>query len=324
MTNFEIYVFILCFIVFSLLTAMFTYLIWSITTMEIELIRNGHRDEAIREEYEKKSRRSYRVSLAISRVISLLMCLVFAATFTAAMYVRANEDRPANGIPSVKVVKSGSMAKKNEKNKYLFENRLDDQFQQFDVVICEHIPDEMDLKLYDIVVYKQDDMYVIHRIVAIEEPNESHPNNRHFLLQGDAVERPDRFPVLYEQMQGIYRGTRVPYVGSFIMFLQSPAGWLCMLLVVFAMIVSPIVEKILDNEKRARLGPVADYYEAEAEAAKGIGRARRERRDMYTHYNRPGSPYSEPLQRQDQARPYRHSQPHPQSVHVSINQKRDK
>ena len=315
MTNFEIYVFVLCFIVFTLLTAMFSYLIWSITKMEIELIQNGHRDVQIQEEFEKKNKQGYRVALGISKAISFLLCLAFATAFVAAVYVRANEDRPANGIPSLKVVQSGSMAEKNEKNKYLFENKLDDQFQQFDVVICEHLPAEEDLKLYDIVVYKQNDMYVIHRIVGIEEPNEIHPNHRHFLLQGDAVERPDKFPVLYAQMQGIYRGERVPFVGSFIMFLQSPAGWLCMLLVVFSMIISPIVEKIVDDEKQVRFGPTEALHLLEKEAA---SKSRRADREMRTHYNRPGSPYSEPRQRQHQKTPYRHTQPPAQSIRVSL------
>jgi hypothetical protein len=130
---------------------------------------------------------------------------------------------------------------------------------------------EEDLELYDIVVYKRDDMYIIHRIVGIEEPNEKHPNERYFLLQGDAVGSSDPFPVLYSQMQGIYKGERIPYVGSFIMFLQSPAGWLCMLLVVFVMIVTPIVERILDREKRARLGSSSYIY-----ATTGVGRQKTE------------------------------------------------
>ena len=111
-------------------------------------------------------------------------------------------------------------------------------------------------------------MYVIHRIVGIEEPNEKHPNERQFLLQGDAVENPDRFPVLYSQMQGIYEGERMPYIGSFLLFLQSPAGWLCVLLVVFTIIITPIVEKLIENEKRKRLALLLAKKAEEEEAEK--------------------------------------------------------
>ena len=262
MTSYDIYVFILCFIVFSLLTAMFTYLITSITKMELELIQHGHRDEAIKKELNKKRQES-RVFLWINRIVSLLLCAVFVTTFAFAVYIRMAQDRPANGIPSIKVVKSESMSKKHPDNTYLSDNDLNDQFQMFDVVVCNHLPAEDELKLYDIVVYKQDDLYVIHRIVGIEEPNENHPDERHFLLQGDAVENPDRFPVLYSQMQGIYEGNRIPFVGSFILFLQSPAGWLCVLLVIFSMIVTPIVEKKIKDATEKRISAFSNQLQEE-------------------------------------------------------------
>lgn len=263
MTPYEIYVFILCFIVFSLLTAMFTYLITSITKMELELIQHGHRDEAIKKELNKK-RKENRVFLWVNRIVLLLLCAVFVTIFAFAVYIRATQDRPSNGIPSIKVVKSESMSKKHPDNIYLSDNDLNDQFQMFDVVVCNHLPAEDELKLYDIVVYKQEDLYVIHRIVGIEEPNENHPSARRFLLQGDAVENPDKFPVLYSQMQGIYEGNRIPFVGSFILFLQSPAGWLCVLLVIFSMIVTPIVEKKIKEATEKRISAFSDQLQEDA------------------------------------------------------------
>lgn len=263
MTPYEIYIFILCFIVFSLLTAMFTYLITSIIKMELELIGHGHRDEAIKKELNKKKKEN-RVFLWVNRIVSLLLCVIFVTTFSFAVYIRMAEDRPANGIPSIKVVKSESMAKKHSENTYLFDNDLNDQFQMFDIVICKHLPAEEELKLYDIVVYKRDDMYVIHRIVGIEEPNANHPSVRHFLLQGDAVENPDKFPVLYSQMQGIYEGNRIPFIGSFILFLQSPAGWLCVMLVIFSMIATPLVEKKIKKATKKRISSFSNQLQEDA------------------------------------------------------------
>ena len=263
MTPYEIYIFILCFIVFSLLTAMFTYLITSIIKMELELIGHGHRDEAIKKELNKKKKEN-RVFLWVNRIVSLLLCVIFVTTFSFAVYIRMAEDRPANGIPSIKVVKSESMAKKHSENTYLFDNDLNDQFQMFDIVICKHLPAEEELKLYDIVVYKQNDMYVIHRIVGIEEPNANHPSVRHFLLQGDAVENPDKFPVLYSQMQGIYEGNRIPFIGSFILFLQSPAGWLCVMLVIFSMIATPLVEKKIKKATKKRISSFSNQLQEDA------------------------------------------------------------
>lgn len=211
-----------------------------------------HQPSLIREEYTVKKRQN-KLFAFLGKVFSLLVCLALCAVFAFSLYMNATEDRAANGIPSIKVVKSDSMAQKNEKNTYLKTEGLHNQIQIFDIIVCHHLPAEDELELYDIVVYKQDDMYVVHRIVGIEEPNEKHPNERHFLLQGDAVDRPDKFPVLYSQMQGIYEGTRIPFLGSFVVFLQSPAGWLCILLVLFAMIATPIIEKKLLEETTDRL-----------------------------------------------------------------------
>ena len=231
--------------------------------MEIELIRLGHRDESIKKQLNKKKKEN-KALLWVSRIVSLLLCLIFIVTFLFAVYIRATEERPANGIPSIKVVKSESMSKKHPDNTYLVDNKLDNQLQMFDIVVCHHLPLEDELELYDVVVYKQEDIYVLHRIVDIEEPNEQHPNERHFLLQGDAVERPDKFPVRYSQMQGIYEGTRIPFVGSFVLFLQSPAGWLCVLLVIFSMITTPIVEKKIKEETDKRISSFTEPPHKEA------------------------------------------------------------
>ena len=144
------------------------------------------------------------------------------------------------------------MSEVNEKNSYLNDLGLTDQFDIFDLIITHDMPAEEDLELYDIVVYEADGILIIHRIIGIEAPNEKHPNEYYFATQGDAVPNADRYPVLYSQMKGIYRGERIPFVGSFILFMQSPAGWLCMLFVLGVTIIIPIVEYKLKREKARR------------------------------------------------------------------------
>ena len=102
-------------------------------------------------------------------------------------------------------------------------------------------------------MYEIEDRLIVHRIVRIEEPNATHPSERYFLLQGDNLESADRFPVHYSQMRAIYRGERIPFIGSFVLFMQTPAGWVCMLLVVLEMIAMPVVEKKLESAKAKRL-----------------------------------------------------------------------
>ena len=260
MTQYETYIFLLCLIVFIMLTTLSVACIIIITSLTLRLIRSGEEDDWLRSNPAKKRLlEPNKFFDIVNHVISLLMCLIFIGMFATSLWVQSKENGQVGDIPVYRVVQTGSMAKKNEKNDYLFENGLDDQIQIFDLIAVEKLPDEMELELYDIVVYEVDDMLIVHRIVEIQEPNESHPDCRYFRLQGDATEAPDRFPVTYEQMRGVYRGKRVAYIGSFILFMQSPAGWLCILLTVVAAIAAPLVDKKLNDARLYRLWLIDPY-----------------------------------------------------------------
>ena len=254
MTNFEIYALILAIIVFVLLTVLSITCIAYIFKMQSRLIKVGAEDEKLIKEYEKnKNKKASVFGKVVNYTLTYLMLAIFVVVFSGSIYINCTQNAYFENVPTYRVVKTSSMAKKNEKNEYLFTNKLDNQIQAFDLILTYKVPKEEDLKLYDVVVYETDDMLIVHRIVGIEEPNEKHPNERWFLLQGDAVDAADRFPVKYEQIQGIYKSEKVPYIGSFILFMQSPAGWLCILLVAGAVIITPIIEKKIEKAKQARL-----------------------------------------------------------------------
>lgn len=253
MTGYELYSLVLCIAVLASLSTLFIVFLRISIGYYLRLLRNGLEDEALlAEEAAKKPERSAwdRLNAAISG----LVCTVLIAAFALSVAITLTEDKHPFGLPTLTVVKSSSMSYKEETNRYLFESGSDDQFDTFDLLVIEALPDEYELKLYDVVVYEaKDGTMIVHRIVGIEEPNAEHPDHRRFRFQGDAVQLSDRYPVLYSQMRGIYRGDRLPFVGSFILFMQSPAGWICILLVLFAVIATPIVEKRIQREKALRL-----------------------------------------------------------------------
>ena len=265
MSDYQIYTFVLCLIVFIMLTGASVLCLYLITKFSLKLIRTGAEDQRIARSYlrEKVEDKNNKIAKYIDRIGSFLICIVFIAIFIFSMFVRAGEITAADWLPSLRVVRTGSMAEKNPKNEYLVNNNLNDQIGIFDLIETAPLPDEMDLQLYDIVVYEVDEMLIVHRIVEIEEPNERHPDCRYFKLQGDAVEAADRFPVLYEQMRAIYCGHRIPFIGSFILFMQSPAGWLCAILIVVAMVAMPILDKLIATAELERLNrkfPYMDPY----------------------------------------------------------------
>lgn len=254
MKSYEIYNLIVCLIVFTLLTGLLSYLIVSLIRLTLRAIRAGMEDAAIRAEYEAEQNKKHsRFWAAFDRVFPAVVCALLGVALVFSLYSRFTANGMVGAIPTVKVVETGSMEYKHKNNTYLFDNNLDDQIATYDLIVLHQLPKEEDLRLYDIVVYEVGGFYIVHRIVGIEEPNEQHPNCRYFLLQGDANTRADDFPVTYEQMTALYRGEHVPFIGTFVFFMQSPAGMLCFLLVVFAVIATPIAEKKLEDAKRERL-----------------------------------------------------------------------
>lgn len=251
MSNYEIYGFVLCMIVLVALTALFSAFIAYTLKLSVRLIRHGAEDEKIKTEYQKKRKKAC-FSEILDKVVSVAFCAILVAVCAFATYENIVNGKQVGKIPVPKAVLSSSMEYKNEKNTYLKRNNINNHFSAFDIILLHELPAEEDLKLYDIVVYEKDGDMIVHRIVAIEEPNQFHPNERHFVLQGDAVSKSDPFPVLYSQMRGIYRNQRVPFIGSFVCFMQSPAGYMCVLLMVLAVILTPIMERKIDKEMQKR------------------------------------------------------------------------
>ena len=263
MTGYEIYIFVLCLVVFVALTAFFAALIACIAKMNIKLIRGGFADGEIRKQREKSAKKTA-VFRTLEILLSAALFVAAIAVFFFSLQVKINEKKPVERNV-IKVVKSGSMAEKDGFNKYLTENNLNDQIQMFDLIVVSPLPEESDLKLYDIVVYEADGQMIVHRIVDIKEADETHPQRR-FVLQGDANRYSDKFPVLYSQMKGIYGGKKVPYIGSFVVFMNSPAGWLCVLLVVAVCIAYPFLEKKLKKEADLRFAAMQAQSQGEESA----------------------------------------------------------
>lgn len=265
MTGLELYVLFLCLVVFSLLTILFSAMLYYIVKTTLKTIKHGLEDERIKIEYERQ-KREHPIVDVICKCLCAVMLIAALAAFGLSLGVQFAGDRVVGDMPVPKVVLSSSMSFQNKENGYLKEYGLNDQFDRFDLIFTHRLPDEFDLELYDIVVYEYHDTMIIHRIVGIEEPNPKHPGHREFLLRGDALWFSDDYPVTYEQMQSIYRGEKIPYVGSFFAFMQSPAGYLCILLVIFAMVATPIVEKKFWTAKVERLKQIGYIKEDQPQA----------------------------------------------------------
>ncbi len=268
MQGFELFVFLLCLTVLIALVGFFTALITIIARQQLRLIRNGHEDARIKKDAIKRIAKSGEFWWnIIDKIVSTFLCVILILVLVISLVLGAKGDnRVVKGVPSFKVVSSTSMAVKYEKNEYLFENDLNNQVQLLDLVILHELPKEEDVKLYDVIVYETlEGALVIHRVIGIEEPNEKHPNERWFQFKGDATENPDRFPVRYSQMKSIYLGERIPTVGSFVFFMQSPAGTICIMVVLLALLITPLLGKKFEKEEDLRIKYMLDSGEIKEE-----------------------------------------------------------
>ena len=253
MAGYELYIFILCLVVFMALSIFFTIIIAYILKMNLQLIRGGIVDETIKKQQEKEKHRTA-VFRIFEKIFSVLFLLFSISVFGFSLEIKINENSPISRT-AAKVVVSQSMSEKEESNKYLFENNLNDQVDMFDLIVMYPLPKEEEIKLYDIIIYETQGQMVLHRIIDIKEADEIYPIKR-YIFKGDANKEADKTPVLYSQMRGIYKGNKIQYVGSFIIFINSPAGYLCIFLIVATLIAYPLIERKLNKEIKKRLSIV--------------------------------------------------------------------
>lgn len=72
----------------------------------------------------------------------------------------------------------------------------------------------------DVIAFMEGSVAVTHRIIAVERDNAGQPV---FTTKGDANNAPDQRPVTEHNLIGKYLG-RIPKVGDFAIFLQTPLG----------------------------------------------------------------------------------------------------
>ena len=236
MTGYDLYVFFLCLFVFILLTGLSVFTVVTIVKMTIKLIHFGDEDEYILKLFDKKTQKKEKIKQRIDTIVSLLICIVLLAAFAIATSINMSEDKFSEDFPTYRVICSESMGSKHPSNHYLVDNKLDNQIQMFDIAKFEKVTSEAEIQLYDIVVYEIDEILVCHRIVEMKETKDGVV----YILQGDAVGSPDYSPVKYSQIKAEYTGEKIKFVGSFVLFLQSPAGWLCIALTIFT-IFAPLI-----------------------------------------------------------------------------------
>ena len=112
MSGYDLYVFILCLVVFVLLTGLFSAMLYYIVKTTLKTIRHGLEDERIIKEYEKQKRENPIINVFCKCVCAVVLAVVFVA-FCLSVSIQFAGDRVVGDMPSSKVVLSSSMSFKS-------------------------------------------------------------------------------------------------------------------------------------------------------------------------------------------------------------------
>lgn len=180
--------------------------------------------------------------------VGLVLCLVFGFLLLCNITIIVKGALAPEEPPSVlgvtpMVVLSGSMS-----------GDAEDHIEVGDLIFVGKAQPE-ELTEGDIIAFKEGDVVITHRIIEIRRGN-----GLQFITKGDANNTADATPVTEQNLVGIYRG-RIPRVGEFAMFLQTPMGMLLFIGVpVLAFIIYDIIrrQRYVNQERRRRMEVEAD------------------------------------------------------------------
>ena len=229
---------IICLLSFSIT---FTILFRNYYLSNIESVSEGRDDialidNAIDEERKKKSKPK-RILKIILKVFSYCVLGVVVVGFGVSLYGRFTNNIMVFGNSTVVVVGSGSMSKKNSDNTYLLTQNLTNQFNTYDIIGISKYNDQNDIKKYDVVAYKnKEGTTIIHRIINVID----NKGDIEYVTRGDSNNASDTNVqydgyLKYKDIIGFYNNTRIPNVGIFVVFLQSNAGIITLLAIIYCL-----------------------------------------------------------------------------------------
>lgn len=183
-------------------------------------------------------------------VIGLVLCVIFGFMLVCNITIIIKGTLFPEKPPSVlgttpMVVLSGSMS-----------GEAEDHIEIGDLIFVGRTEPEK-LKEGDIIAFMEGTVVVTHRIVEVQVDENQ---NYSFITKGDANNAQDVSPVMADNLVGIYK-TRIPKVGNFALFLQTPLGMMIFVGVpLLGFIIYDIFrrQKYVNKERQRRMELEAD------------------------------------------------------------------
>ena len=120
---------------------------------------------------------------------------------------------------------------------------MESEIYSGDIVVVKEV-DKKNLKVNDVIAFKNDDIVVTHRIVEIVNEN----GTTKYITKGDNNNTQDKDYVLPENVEGLYQ-FKVSNLGNLAMFIQTPTGMLVCLSIPILLLILVQVSENAKNKK---------------------------------------------------------------------------
>lgn len=206
---------------------------------------------------EKETQKKNSPGRIVITAISILLCVVLSLMLVCNIAIIVKGTLQPGTPPSVLgitplVVLSGSMS-----------GDAEDHIEIGDLIFVDKADPEA-LEVGDVIAYMEGGVVITHRIVKIQTAADG---RLLFTTKGDANNAEDLLPVPEDELVGIYKG-RIPKVGDFAMFLQTPLG---MILFIGIPVLAFILYDIIRRQRyAARESQKTAQLEAELERLRAL------------------------------------------------------
>ena len=231
-------------------SAIFTILYRNYTAASIKEVATGKTDIDLIDEYiynSQKNIESRREIIGKVKSIAFYTLLaLLVPVFIFAMISKFNNSVVMFGGKSLMVVASGSMSERNQANTYLDSEGLYNQFDTYDIIILKQVKSDREINKYDVIAFVNDKgTNVIHRIKGF--------NGDKYVTRGDSNNADDKYNPSFDDVIGVYTGRKIPLVGIFVLFFQSPSGIVTIGALIFCLVMMDKQNKRIKDMQAERL-----------------------------------------------------------------------
>ncbi len=208
-----------------------------------------------------KSNKKYKGLSILSKIISSLFLLLILGIGVFVIVFKANNDNLFINNTTYLVIQTGSMEKINDSNKYLKENNLNNQINQYSMIGITKV-DSKDINLYDVIAFKNSDGdTIVHRVISINE--DINNNTLTFTTRGDSNSNSFNYEINIkeEDILGKYNGFNNFPLGVFTIYLKSTSGIVAICSTLIFFISFEVSEELIDKEYKIRKLVVADNFD---------------------------------------------------------------